>query len=200
MILSLVSLKGGVGKTTSAMYLAACALEDEMRPIVLDADEEASALSWASLAHSRNQPLPWQVLAPDRNSLAKKARALEKEGYCVFIDTPPNNREVLTVAGMVSDLVIVPVSPSGVEMDRLKNTLALLENVEAARGSLTYAVLLTQFDGRQLLAAQATEALHGFSVFNSRIRDLARYKTFGSMPSYMTEYRQAWDEIKEAVS
>jgi chromosome partitioning protein len=199
MILSLVSLKGGVGKTTSAMYLAACAVEDELNPIVLDADEEASALSWAALATSRNKPLPWEVITPDRNSLAKQARALEKKGHCVIIDTPPNNREVLTIAGMVSDLVIVPVSPSGVEMDRLKNTIALLENVEAARGSLTHAVLLTQYDGRRLLAIEAQEALEDFSVFNSRIRDLARYKTFGTMPDYLFEYRQAWQEAKEAM-
>lgn len=199
MILSVVSLKGGVGKTTSALYLATCALEDGLRPVVLDADEEGSAISWAQLAATRGAPLPFEVIRADRNSPAKQARDLERSGHAVIIDTPPNNRETLTIAGMVSDLVIVPVSPSGLDVDRLMNTLTVLENVEASRGSLTLAILLTKYDSRLILAREAQTALSDHSVFETKIRNLARYQSFGSIPDYLEEYSSAWTEIKEAV-
>ena len=199
MILSVVSLKGGVGKTTSALYLATCALEDDLKPVVLDADEEGSALSWAQLASTRGAALPFEVIRADRNSPAKQARDFEKSGHAVIIDTPPNNRETLTIAGMVSDLVIVPVSPSGLDVDRLVNTLAVLKNVEASKGSLTLGILLTKYDARQLLAREAQAALSAYSVFDTRIRNLARYQSFGAVPEYLNEYRTAWQEIKEAL-
>lgn len=199
MIVSVVSLKGGVGKTTSALYLATCAFEDALNPIVLDADEEGSALSWAQLAASRGAALPFEVIRADRNSPAKQARDLEKIGHAVIIDTPPNNRETLTIAGMVSDLVIVPVSPSGLDVDRLMNTLTVLENVEASRGSLTLGILLTKYDSRLVLAREAQAALSAHSVFETKIRNLARYQSFGNIPEYLEEYRAAWNEIKEAI-
>ena len=199
MIVSVVSLKGGVGKTTSALYLATCALEDGLQPVVLDADEEGSAISWAQLAATRDAPLPFEVIRADRNSPAKQARDLERAGHVVIIDTPPNNRETLTIAGMVSDFVIVPVSPSGLEVDRLMNTLAVLENVEASKGSLTFGILLTRYDARLVLAREAQAALSAYSVFDTRIRDLTRYQLFGQVPDYLDEYRAVWREIKEAI-
>jgi chromosome partitioning protein len=200
MIVSIVSLKGGVGKTTTTLYLAQSAFEAGRHPHVLDADEEASALSWAALAEERGQPLPFPVVRAEKNTMAKQARALETNDAVVIIDTPPNNREALSLAAMVSDIVVVPVSPSGVDVDRLVNTLALLSNVEAARGSMTQAVLLTRYDARQTLAREAAEALKELSVFETKIRNLARYQSFGGVPSYLEEYAQAWTEISEAVS
>ena len=65
------------------------------------ADEEGSALSWADNAKANGKPLTFEVIAGDRSNLAKQARALEQRGT-VIMDTPPNNREVLQMAGMLA--------------------------------------------------------------------------------------------------
>jgi chromosome partitioning protein len=202
MIVSMLNLKGGVGKTTSTMHLATVAARDEAfkTVTVLDADEEGSTLSWAAMANKNGQTLGFAVERGDKNGLAKQAKGFDGADKVVLIDAPPNNREVLTVAAMVSSLVIVPVQPSAVDVDRLVNTLAMLQNVEAAKGSLTAGILLTRFDKRQRMAQYVLEALGEFSVFENHIKDLARYReAFGKRPGYLFEYEKVWDEIKAVV-
>ena len=78
--------------------------------MVIDADSEHSALEWASSGE-----LPFEVVSAEKDGIARQARALEKKGRIVIIDTPPNNRETLWAASAVADRVVVPVVPSGVE-------------------------------------------------------------------------------------
>jgi chromosome partitioning protein len=200
MIISILSLKGGVGKTTSAMHLAAVVHREAKQVAVLDGDEETSGMSWAAFAAQQDKPLPFDVIKGSRNGLAKQARELEQAGAVVVIDAPPNNREVLTVAGMLANFVIVPVVPTGLDVDRLRNTLEVISNIEATRGSLSYAVLLTRFSGAKTQAREALKALGVLSMFDSRIRSLTAYeKAFGSTPSYLEEYQGVWNEVKEAL-
>jgi chromosome partitioning protein len=169
LIVALVNLKGGVGKTTSALYFAAVAEERGEKPVVLDADNERSALEWAGAGE-----LPFEVLEAQRDGLARQARALEKEGRTVIIDAPPNSREVLWAAAAVADRVVVPVAPTGVDVNRLRATLEVLLDVEATRGEL----------------------LGRFPLLEARIRSLTRYEDgFGARPTYLEEYGPAWKEV-----
>src|SRR5215208_7235075 len=191
MIVALVNLKGGVGKTTSALYFAAVAEERGDDPVVLDADNERSALEWARVGG-----LSFEVLAAERDGLARQARALEREGRTVIIDAPPNSREVLWAAAAVADRVVVPVAPTGVDVNRLKATLEVLLDVEATRGELDTSILLTRWDGRKRLAREAEELLGRFPLLDSRIRALTRYEDgFGGRPWYLEEYGKAWEEV-----
>jgi chromosome partitioning protein len=135
------------------------------------------------------------VIKGDKNTLARQIRSLQSEGV-VIVDTPPNNREILMMVGMVSDILIVPVSPSGIDIDRLVNTLSVLDNVQAARGEMTQAVLLTKYAKRRKLSQEAEAALSVLSIFDSKIRDLERYEAFGGVPKYLEEYGAAWQEVK----
>jgi chromosome partitioning protein len=97
---------------------------------------------------------------------------------------------MLAFAGMVADFIVIPVSATGLDVDRLRNTLEALSNVEASRGSLPYGILLTRFDTRKKLAHDSFAALEGgYNVFDQRIRDLSDYeKSFGVVPYYLKEY------------
>ncbi len=191
MIVALVNLKGGVGKTTSALYLAAVAQERGQDPVVLDADNERSALEWA-----RAGELPFGVVAAQRDGLARQARSLEKEGHTVILDAPPNDREILRVAASVADRIVVPVAPTGVDVNRLRSTLEILLDVEATRGELDTSILLTRWDQRKRLAREALELLEHFPLLDARIRDLTRYEDgFGGRPTYLEEYEAAWKEV-----
>lgn len=191
MIVALVNLKGGVGKTTSALYFAAVDRDRGGNPVVLDADNERSALEWASSGE-----LPFEVVAAERDRLARQARALESEGRTVLIDAPPNDREVLWASAAVADRVVVPVAPTGVDVNRLRATLEVLLDVEATRGELDTSILLTRWDKRKKLAREAEELLARFPLLGARIRSLTRYEDgFGSRPAYLEEYEPAWKEV-----
>jgi chromosome partitioning protein len=194
-IYAIMSLKGGVGKTMSAMHLAACLNEEKnARVVVVDADEEGSAQRWASFPD-----IHLGVIPAERNRLAQQVRSLSTEGYEVIIDTPPNNREILSRARMLAEHIVVPVPPTGMDLDRMRPTLELLRDIEATRGTLDVGVLLTQWSPRTTLAREADEALKGFPVFTTRIRCLERYKqSFGTNPSYLGEYRLVLKELRHA--
>jgi chromosome partitioning protein len=193
MICAILSLKGGVGKTTTAMHLAACAVRADRAVTVVDADEERSATRWASFS---NGDMPFAVVAAERDRMAQQVRDLEGSHRTVIIDTPPNNREILTRAGMLSERVVVPVVPTGLDLDRMKPTLELLRDIEATRGSLDVAILLTRWDGRTVLAREAATALEAYPLLPARIRQLTRYaQAFGTVPCYLNEYESVWEEL-----
>lgn len=191
MIVSVVNLKGGVGKTTTALYFAEAAKEEGHVPVVIDADAERSALEWAS-----GGALSFGVVAVEKDALARQARLLEQDGRVVIIDTPPNNREALWAASAVADHVVVPVAPTGVDVNRLRATLEVLLDVEAIKGNLDTSILFTRWDKRKRLAREAAELLESFPLLTARIRSLTRYEDgFGSNPRYLEEYKQAWREV-----
>jgi chromosome partitioning protein len=190
-IVAVVNLKGGVGKTTTALYFAEAAKEQGYAPVVIDADTEGSAIEWSSQGE-----LSFAVVAAEKDALARQARLLEKEGQVVIIDTPPNNRETLWAASAVADHVVVPVAPTGVDVNRLRATLEVLLDVEAIKGNLDTSILFTRWDKRKRLAREAEELLSTFPLLAVRIRALTRYEDgFGSQPQYLEEYREAWSEV-----
>jgi chromosome partitioning protein len=191
MIIAIASLKGGVGKTTTALHLATCAAQEGGRVVVVDADEEGSALRWARIGG-----LPFEVMLGERDRLAQQVKLLVRDGAVVFIDTPPNNREILLRASMLASIIVVPVKPTGLDVDRLVPTLELLRDIEATRGELDVAILLTHWDRRKVLAQEALDALKEFPVLQSKVRDMTRYEqAFGTSPSYLMEYRAVWKEL-----
>lgn len=195
MIIVITSLKGGVGKTTTAMHLAAYAAERGQTATVLDADPEGSAASWSRIAAGAGDPLPFAVDRADRNTLSRQARNLEQRGV-VIIDTPPNDREILRASAYLAEHVLVPLKPTGMDVERLMPTLELLRDVTASRGSLDVALLFTHWDARRILSREAVEALEGYPVLDAKVRSLARYEqAFGTKPAHLEEFGQVWEEL-----
>lgn len=190
--LAILSLKGGVGKTTTALYLATVAALQGRKVTVIDADSEHSAHRW-----STHSPLPFEVVIGEPDRLARQVKAAGASDGLVIIDTPPNSRELLLRAGGLADTAIVPVAPTGLEVDRLRPTLELLADLQTQREELDVAVLLTRYNPRRRLAREAEEALEGLPVLQTRVREREAYKAaFGSVPIDLDEYQAVWNEVQ----
>lgn len=195
-VVALVSLKGGVGKTTLAMHLATVAAARRDRVVVLDADEEGSALRWQTHAHADGRRLPFEVRPGERNALMRQVKALRRDGHTVIVDTPPNDREVLKSAATVADAVLVPVLPTGLDLDRLGTTLELLADLAAALERFDFAIVLNRFDARKGLAREANVALNAHPRLATVVRALAAHeKAFGAVPTELTAFHALWDEL-----
>lgn len=192
-VIAFGSLKGGVGKTTIAMHLATYLSQLGRKVVLLDADNEMSAARWS--AKCRDE-LPFQVKEADIGSLIKQAQQLRAEHVTVIIDTPPNSREILTRASLGADLTIIPVLPTGVDIDRLRATLDLMEDLNAGRNPIEYRLMLNRVNPRKQVTRAAMSVLRKHPHLNTQFRDLTEYeRVFGHTPGLMEEPAQLWAEL-----
>ena len=77
MRITICNVKGGTGKTTSAIMLAAAAHAAGQTARVLDADPQGSASDWAAIAEDAGDALPFDVVPVNARSLARRSSAPE---------------------------------------------------------------------------------------------------------------------------
>ncbi len=124
MIIVVAALKGGVGKTTTSVYLAALAAA--RRPATLvDSDPQASAADWIEAAEDGYLERVTLVEAPTDRLLVKALDRIDGEEVAV-VDTPPGNERLLAKAMERADVVVVPTRIGGVETARVEAVLDLV--------------------------------------------------------------------------
>jgi len=116
------NVKGGVGKTTTTVYLAAAAVERGWSPVVLvDADRQASAAEWFD-----ERPIDGVELveAPSERTIS---RAMSTDEGLVVVDTPPGDERIVRAALGRADSVVIPTRAGGVEFTRVEATLDMID-------------------------------------------------------------------------
>jgi chromosome partitioning protein len=158
MILSIASFKGGVGKTTTAVHLAAY-LQTLAPTLLLDADQTKNATAWSQ----RGAGFPCRVA-----SIGHAAK-LAKDYTHVVIDTGQRpTMEDLKAAAEDCDLLVIPAVPASLDTDGLGQTLRALQEI----GATGYRVLLTKvppYAGKEALELRGLLADLKATVFKSEI-------------------------------
>ena len=114
------NVKGGVGKTTTAVYLAAVAGRRGRGPVVLgDADPQGSTAEWYDA-----EPLDGVELM-EGPSVRTVGKAMNQQDGIVVVDTPPGEGAVVQAALSRADAVVIPTRAGGVEPNRVMATLAM---------------------------------------------------------------------------
>jgi chromosome partitioning protein len=125
MIVVVAALKGGVGKTTTSVYLAALAASSRRSATVIDSDPQASAADWLDGTedpHFENVSL---LEAPTERLLAKALDAIEEDEVAI-VDTPPGHERLLAKALGMADVVVIPTRVGGVETPRVEAVLEMV--------------------------------------------------------------------------
>ena len=109
MIIGILNQKGGVGKTTLSVNIAAALALAGKSVLLIDADPQGSALDWSAMREAA--PL-FTVIGLPRATVHKEIKALSKGYEFVIIDGPPRVSEIARSAMMASDLILIPIQPS----------------------------------------------------------------------------------------
>ena len=190
MIFTVASFKGGVGKSTSAIHLAAY-LQEKAPTLLIDGDVNRSVTNWAS----RGNP-SFKVV--DERQAAKYARSYEH----IVIDTPARpSQDDLKALADGCDLLIIPSSPDAFALDALMLTVDALADLDSDR----YKILLTIIPpapSKEGEKARASLTQAGLPVFKTGIRRFIAFQRAAllGVPVYEVDdprANQGWQDNQE---
>lgn len=125
-IVTIVSNKGGVGKTTVSVNLAVAAEIAGLRTAIIDLDPQSSSELWKD---ARGDAGP-AVYGVKWGRLKEAVRAAAADGFdLVLIDTPPKIEEAITPAAKLADFCLIPVVPSAPDLQAIGATMALFDRI-----------------------------------------------------------------------
>lgn len=137
--IAVVQQKGGSGKTTLAVNLAAAAHLDGLRTLLLDMDRQGSALAWAGCERregSKLEALAAAAFGIDR-PLSVPEFLRRAEGFdCVVIDGPPRLDDITQSAAVVADVALLPMQPGPFDFWAVGETIGALDRADRIRAEL----------------------------------------------------------------
>ena len=157
------NLKGGVGKTTTAVYLAAAAVARGHDPVVLIvADRQASSAEWLE-----ERPLDGVTVveAPSERTLT---HAMGRHDGLGVVDTPPGDERLVQSAIDSADAVVIPTRAGGVEFARVAVTLEMIP-ARTPRGVVISAARLGTNDLDETIAWWKAENVAVWGVIPERV-------------------------------
>jgi chromosome partitioning protein len=160
LVIAVVGLKGGVGKTTLAVGLAEAAAVEFGSALLVDADPQGSAVEWSEMATEGGVALTAEVVSAPTADLKRRLEGIGADRYeVVVIDTPPGSLPIIEGALAAADVAAVPVRPTVLDVQRCWATL----DVATAAG-VPALVVLSQVRAGIRAAGAAREALEAAEV------------------------------------
>ena len=161
MIIGILNQKGGVGKTTLSVNLAASVACAGARVLLIDADPQGSALDWA--AAREGKPL-FSVIGLPRPTIHKEISQLVKGYDHVVIDGPPRITDLARSAIMASDVVLIPVQPSPYDIWAADEVVKLIEEARTYKNGLKAVFVVNRKIANTAIGRDVSEALTVYPV------------------------------------
>lgn len=202
MRIGVVYEKGGVGKSTLAVHLAAW-LASKGSCLLIDGDPQLTASGWAAWRHEADDPPP-SLGTPTTVQLLGKAiydegMSLQANFDNTVVDVPGKDAAGLRNALLFCDKIIIPCGNSAFDAGRLNKFLETVEQAKDFNRSLVYKLLLYKIDSRT-----STKDLTNFikeikvPCFNSRVSQLHAFpKSTGKGLTVFEDRPKADTAIKE---
>lgn len=164
-IIVITNQKGGCGKTTVTMNLAAYFAINKYKVLVIDGDPQNSAMGWADGADDE-QPFPASMcsLAGTTKPHNEIKKHISNYDY-IFVDCPPSISSNFTDSVLlVADLVIVTIIPSPLDIKATPAIEHLINKVKEINDTLKAFILINMCQPNVSIGKDAIEALDDFEI------------------------------------
>lgn len=167
MIISFVNQKGGVGKTTTAINLAIGLKKKNYNLVFIDADPQGSAVQWHAIEGNKS----FEILHHPSPIHATDIRQLSMNYDYVIIDAPPAIGDISKAILAVTDLAIIPLSPSALDVWSCWGTLKMVDEIRPLNSDIEVKLLINRKIPGTKIGRDSREAMKQFQmdVFNTEL-------------------------------
>lgn len=167
MIISFVNQKGGVGKTTTAINLAIGLKKKNYNLVFIDADPQGSAVQWHAIEGNKS----FEILHHPSPIHATDIRQLSMNYDYVVIDAPPAIGDISKAILAVTDLAIIPLSPSALDVWSCWGTLKMIDEIRPLNSDIEVKLLINRKIPGTKIGRDSREAMKQFQmdVFNTEL-------------------------------
>ena len=162
MIIGFLNQKGGVGKTTLSVNIAASLARNGARVLLIDVDPQGSALDWAA---ARDGAPLFSVVGLPRSTVHKEIGQIGHGYDHIIIDGPPRVADLARSVIMTSDIVLIPVQPSPYDVWASAEIVKLIDEAHVIyKENLKYAFVINRKIANTAIGRDVREALGAYLV------------------------------------
>jgi len=167
MIISFVNQKGGVGKTTTAINLAIGLKKKNYNLVFIDADPQGSAIQWHAIEGNKS----FEILHHPSPIQATDIRQLSMNYDYIIIDAPPAIGDISKAILAVTDLAIIPLSPSALDVWSCWGTLKMIDEIRPLNSDIEVKLLINRKIPGTRIGRDSRETMKEFQmdVFNTEL-------------------------------
>lgn len=192
MVISILNIKGGVGKTTVSTNLAV-GLSSKNKVCIIDADPQASSLRWSGKRPEEEDKVD-VVGMPDPDALRKNIDSIKDNYDIVIIDGAPAVNRMATVCAAISSIIILPLGPSPYDVWATEDMIDRIQQVRDINPSIKPFYLINKHSKRTLISQETELALKEMEtpVLNTTLATRVAYADSATSGLSVLE----WDDTK----